>query len=328
MANIFTVKHGEGQPNGILIPFELGFDEAGKKLYIGGAKKADGTLGDAIPIAPTLADLGITASVSELNKLDGLTASTTELNILDGVTATATEINKLDGITASTVELNYCTGVTGAIQTQLNGKQASITGAATTITRNNLTANQALISNASGKVAVSAVTSTELGYLDGVTSAIQTQLNDKANKAGYTASRALVSDSSGNLTVSSTITTAELGCLDGVTKNIQNQLNEKVSIATFDSGLTSTGTSDVGIITMGNLAIEYGLFTANTTWTPKYFATIFSDIPALSFIPIGSGQIAQVKLQNTSSVTTKGFTVSTVSGSATYRYVAIGLVDN
>jgi hypothetical protein len=42
-----------------------------------------------------------------------------------------------------------------------------------------------------------------------------------------------------------------------------------VSIATFDSGLTGTGTSDVGIITMGNLAIEYGLFTANTTWTTK-----------------------------------------------------------
>ena len=37
-----------------------------------------------------------------------------------------------------------------------------------------------MISNASGKVAVSDVTSTELGYLDGVTSAIQTQLDAKA----------------------------------------------------------------------------------------------------------------------------------------------------
>ena len=46
----------------------------------------------------------------------------------------------------------------------------------------NLAANRALISNGSGKVAVSAVTSTELGYLDGVTSAIQTQLNNLNNK--------------------------------------------------------------------------------------------------------------------------------------------------
>ena len=42
-----------------------------------------------------------------------------------------------------------------------------------------LTTGRALVSNSSGKVAVSDVTSTELGYLDGVTSAIQTQLNGK-----------------------------------------------------------------------------------------------------------------------------------------------------
>lgn len=61
----------------------------------------------------------------------------------------------------------------------MNGKQATVTGGATTITSSNLTANRALVSNANGKVAASAVTSTELGYLDGVTSAIQTQINGK-----------------------------------------------------------------------------------------------------------------------------------------------------
>ena len=84
------------------------------------------------------------------------------------------------GITATATELNYVNGVTSNIQDQLNGKQATITGGATTITGSNLTTNRALISNGSGKVTVSAVTSTELGYLDGVTSAIQTQLNGKA----------------------------------------------------------------------------------------------------------------------------------------------------
>lgn len=42
------------------------------------------------------------------------------------------------------------------------------------------TANRAIISNGSGKLTTSAVTSTELGYVHGVTSAIQTQLNSKA----------------------------------------------------------------------------------------------------------------------------------------------------
>ena len=64
--------------------------------------------------------------------------------------------------------------------TKLNSKQATISGGASTITSSNLTASRALISNSSGKVAVSDVTSTELGYLDGVTSNVQTQLNEKA----------------------------------------------------------------------------------------------------------------------------------------------------
>lgn len=98
-----------------------------------------------------------------------------------GITATATELNKLDGITATTAELNYVDGVTSNIQTQLNSKQATVTGGAATITSSNLTANRALISNGSGKVAVSDVTSTELGYLDGVTSNVQTQLDGKSS---------------------------------------------------------------------------------------------------------------------------------------------------
>lgn len=65
----------------------------------------------------------------------------------------------------------------------LTSKQDKIVGGASTITDDNLTANRALVSNSSGKVAVSAVTSTELGYLDGVTSNVQTQLDSKLSEA-------------------------------------------------------------------------------------------------------------------------------------------------
>ena len=104
------------------------------------------------------------------------------------VTSTATELNVLDGIpgTLTATELGYVDGVTSAIQTQLNAKQVTITGAATTIDTENLTVSRALVSDGSGKVAVSDVTSTEVGYLDGVTSAIQTQLNTKAPLASPT----------------------------------------------------------------------------------------------------------------------------------------------
>ena len=46
-----------------------------------------------------------------------------------------------------------------------------------------LTASRALVSDSNGDVSVSAVTSTEIGYLDGVSSAIQTQLDTKATNA-------------------------------------------------------------------------------------------------------------------------------------------------
>jgi len=137
-------------------------------------------------------------------------------------------------ITATPTELNYVDGVTSAIQTQLDAKQSSVSGAASTITGSNLTASRAVVSNASGKVAVSAVTSTELGYLDGVTSAIQTQLDAKQatitgaattiDDSNLTASRAVVSNASGKVAVSA-VTSTELGYLDGVTSAIQTQLD-------------------------------------------------------------------------------------------------------
>ena len=58
-----------------------------------------------------------------------------------------------------------------------------------------LTADRAMITNGSGKIAISAVTSTEVGYLDGVTSSIQTQLNNKITTGSL--SLASLSDVSG-----------------------------------------------------------------------------------------------------------------------------------
>ena len=84
-----------------------------------------------------------------------------------------------------------------AITDALGGKAATShthTGAQVT----GLTANRVLLSNSSGAITVSAVTNTELGYLDGVTSAIQTQLNAKLPKSGGTVT--------GNLTVNGTLT--------------------------------------------------------------------------------------------------------------------------
>ena len=124
-------------------------------------------------------------------RLSGLTAinSASDSDILyiidvsdtgDGASGSSRGITKTNLLGVTSTEMGYLSGVTSAIQTQIDTKQATITGAATTIDTEDLTASRALVSNVSGKVAVSAVTSTELGYLDGVTSAIQTQIDAKS----------------------------------------------------------------------------------------------------------------------------------------------------
>ena len=141
------------------------------------------------------------------------------------------------------------TNIIDLLQTQLNEKQSTITGAALTILNSDLIADRALLSDGSGKVAVSSVTSTELGYLSGVKGLIQTQIDNTSNFAtsqiatkqniitggattitstNLTTDRALLSDSSGKVGVSS-VTSTELGYLTGVTNSIQTQFNDTLN---------------------------------------------------------------------------------------------------
>ena len=173
--------------------------------------------------------------------------SKTNNSIPTGIAAT-----KIADGTISDTEFQYLNGVSSNLQTQLDAKQATITGSASTIDTESLTANRAVISNGSQKIAVSDVTDTELGYLDGVTSAIQTQIDSKQatltggattiTSSNLTASRALQSNGSGKVEVSD-VTTTELGYLDGVSSAIQTQLDAKQASdaqLTDIAGLTPT----------------------------------------------------------------------------------------
>lgn len=154
--------------------------------------------------------------------------------------ATVNDISSHSGYTASRVLTSDASGnivpsavtttalgyldATSSIQTQLNAKQASITGAATTIASSDLTASRVLVSDSSGKVAVSSVTSATLAFLD-ATSSIQTQLNAKqatitgaastVTNSDLSTSKALVSNSSGKIAASS-VTSTQLSMLSTV----------------------------------------------------------------------------------------------------------------
>lgn len=92
----------------------------------------------------------ITATATEINKLDGVTATTADINKLATLTSTTAELNTLDGFTGAVADLNYAKdlratgvtstefdyldGVTSNIQTQLDGKLANTNDMTLTLT--------------------------------------------------------------------------------------------------------------------------------------------------------------------------------------------------
>lgn len=191
-----------------------------------------------------------------------------------------------------------------ALETKVDGKQDAITGGASTITTSNLTANRALVSNGSGKVAVSAVTSTELGYLDGVTSNVQTQLNNKVPTSRTVNGKALSSnvtltasdvsaqptitvngivqgDGTGNLSAAETVNAdlldlnpaaVGLGNVDNVKQySVSNPPPYPVTSVNGDTGAVVLTASDVGAATTSNIQAYLNRTTAvdeaNTSYT-------------------------------------------------------------
>ena len=173
------------------------------------------------------------------------------------------KLHKID-LTDSPPDITVLNANWDALDTAVTGKQATVTGGASTITSSNLTASRALISNASGKVAVSGVTSTELSYLDGVTSAIQTQLDGKS-ASGHTHNAATASSAGFVSTGTQTF---------GGDKTFNGSTTKFKDILPSDSGTYSAGNSSYPFLGMtsrsfyvrpsGNTGDSYGHLRATT----------------------------------------------------------------
>lgn len=253
----------------------------------------------------------------------------TNNSIPTGISAT-----KIADGTISDTEFQYLNGVSSAIQTQLDAKQTTITGSATTIDTESLTANRAVISNGSQKIAVSDVTDTELGYLDGVTSAVQTQIDSKQatitggattiTSSNLTASRALQSNGSGKVEVSD-VTTTELGYLDGVTSAIQTQLNAK---QTSDAQLTDiaglTPTDSNFIVGDGSNFVTESGATARTSLGLGSIAT-----QAANNVSISGGSVTGLGAPSgTSDAATKNYVDQAIAGLRTRIIAEVATTAN
>lgn len=196
--------------------------------------------------------------------------------------ATGIDATAIGSGTVDNTEFGYLNGVTSAIQTQIDSKQATITGAATTIDTEDLTASRALASDGSGKVAVSSVTSTELGYLSGVTSAVQTQVDTKTAKLittnRQTASYTLV------LSDADKLVEMNVGSANNLTVPLNSSVafptGTQILLAQYGAGQTTVvATSGVTIRSNGGklkLNVQYSGATLIKIGTDEWY--LFGDI--------------------------------------------------
>ena len=216
--------------------------------------------------AGTVTQNGATLDDLISSNVDGAISSVNDTNLTASRALASDGSGKIVVSAVTDTELGHLDGVTSAIQTQLDAKQATITGAATTIDDADLTASRALVSDGSGKVAVSAVTATEIGYLDGVTGAIQTQLDAKSTTSNA-AELATGIASAG--VADGAVTTAKLAA-DAVTGakiaddaiDSEHYTDASIDAAHIASSAVTTAKINDNAVTVGKLAatLDLGAF--------------------------------------------------------------------
>jgi len=210
--------------------------------------------------------------------------------------------------------------------------EGTITGAASSVVLSNLGASIVVVSDAGGKIANSAVTTTELGYLHGLTSNVQAQLNTKQTTvtgaaqtittANLTASRVMITDVNGQA-ANNAVTVTQLQSLANISGDIQAQLNAKQP--------TVTGAAQT--ITTANLTAQRVMVTntngqaANNSVTVtqlQSLANVTGDVQAQL---AGKRNVypALIDVQSVSNLPTPIANVITLIDNASYRI--LGNVD-
>ena len=190
-------------------------------------------------------------------------------------------------------------------------RTANIAGAISTVLTGDLTASRALASDSSGKISVATTTLAELNHVNGVTSAIQTQLDAvEARRAANNITTTFTDDVivTGNLTVNGATTTI----------NTTNMDVDDTMIM-LANGTTGSPSNDIGILfnrgAQGNAAFFYDesakTFKLSDTKDPKS-NTALSPVSA-SNLDVGV-------------LTTASLTLNSVDLSSNLTALAAGIV--
>lgn len=191
--------------------------------------------------------------------------------------------------TVSATELGYLDGVTSAVQTQINAKQAVVSG----------------------------VDDTEIGYLNGVTSAIQTQINSKIGQS--TAINPAIVDAKGDIiaaTAADTVARLAVGSNDTVltadstTATGLKWATPAAGGMTLISTTTLTGTS----ITISSIPQTYN----NLQLVITGFQPPLNHYQAIDFYTGSSSSVGGYELFQLDSIIGSSGSVTVTNGSGKY----------
>jgi len=198
----------------------------------------------------------------------------------------------------SNLEIGYLNGVTSAIQGQIDAKLASATAASTyaPLASPTLTGTVTLPESTS----IGEVSNLEIGYLNGVTSAIQGQIDAKLASATAASTYAPLASPTltGTVTLPEStsigdVSNQEIGYLNGVTSSIQGQIDLKAPLASP----TFTGT-----VTLPANTITQSMMSDDSVGTAEIIAASVTSselaTDAVTEAKIADGAVTSAKIAN------------------------------
>jgi len=243
---------------------------------------------------------GVTSSVQAQldDKLASATAASTYAPIASPtLTGTVTLPASTSIGDVSNVEIAYINGVTSSVQAQLDDKLASATAASTyaPLVAPTFTGNVTLPASTS----IGDVSNVEIAYINGVTSSVQAQLDDKLASATAASTYApLVAPTfTGNVTLPAStsigdVSNVEIAYINGVTSGVQTQLDAKAPLAS--PTFTGTVTLPDGTVT-GAMIVDATIPTgkiADTAITAAKLGASAVETDKINDLAVTTGKIA------------------------------------
>lgn len=189
----------------------------------------------SLRMIPQVSDPLLSAVNSKQPIINGAVSSVVSTNLDSNKIVTTNSSGKLSASSTSANKLGYLANVNADIQSQIDSKQQTITGSISSVLTADLTPSRIIITDDSGKLAASSISSAMLNYISDITGeSIQEQLDKKDLEKGSTfATGRVVATDDDHRLITTNVTATEINQLQGVTGNIQTQIDQRLEVGSI-----------------------------------------------------------------------------------------------